>query len=197
MCVAPPSEDPAAQHYWYVHSVALHQNGSLAQFQSSAEANVDAASGTHVLVLTMTQGLKRETFSLRVHLECLGQDIVISQSTLTLVKGGSGGSGSGGSGSGGSGSGGSGSGGSGSGGSGSGSSGSGSGGSGAHCVVPRLVGKTLKAARHLLVLAHCRLGKVIVPKPRPNGALVVSATAPKAGARLPAGAKVNVTLRAP
>jgi len=187
MCVAPPSDDPAAQHYWYVHSVALHQDGSEAQYQSSAEANVDAASGTHVLVLTMTQGLKRETFSVRVLLECLGQETVISQSTLTLVRGGSGGSGSGGSGSGGSGS----------GGSGSGSSGSGSGGSGAHCVVPRLVGKTLKAARHLLVLAHCRLGKVIVPKPRPNGALVVSATAPKAGARLPAGAKVNVTLRAP
>jgi len=139
----------------------------------------------------MTQGLKRETFSVRVLLECLGQETVISQSTLTLVRGGSG---SGGSGSGGSGSGGSGSGGSGSGGSGSGSSGSG--GSGAHCVVPRLVGKTLMVARRLLALAHCRLGKVIVPKPAPNAALLVSATAPKAGVRLPVGAKVNVRLRA-
>jgi len=188
MCVAPPSDNPAAQHYWYVNSVALHQDGSQAKYQSSAEANVDDASGTHVLVLTMTQGLQRETFSVKVHLECLGQDIVISQSTLTLVRRGSGSGGSGSGGSGGSGSGGSGSG-------GSGSGGSGSGGSGAHCVVPKLAGTTLAAARKLLALAHCRLGKVIAPKLKPGVKLLVSASAPKAGARLPGGTKVNVKLR--
>jgi hypothetical protein len=177
VCVAPPSDNPAAQHFWYVNSVALHQDGSHANYQSSAEANVNDASGTHVLVLTMRAGLPRETFSVRVHLECLAQDIVISQSTLTLVRGSSG-SGSGGSGSGGSGSG-----------------GSGSGGSGAHCVVPKLAGKTLTAARKLLTLAHCRLGKVIAPKLKPGAKALVSASSPKAGTRLPRGAKVNVKLR--
>ena len=191
-CDALPSANPADQHYWDVESIALHQDGAQANYESTAEANVNDASGTHRLVLTMASRLRRETFSVRVHLECNGHDIVISQSRLTLVRGHLTGGGSSSGGGGGGGSGGSGSGG-GSGGSGSG--GSGSGGSSAHCVVPKLAGKTLRLARKLLARAHCRLGKVIAPKPRPGVKLLVKSSSPKAGTRLPMGAKVDIRLR--
>lgn len=107
---------------------------------------------------------------------------MIAQSTLTLVRGGSG-SGGDNSGGGSSGSG------------GSGSGGSGSAGNGAHCVVPKLAGKTLAAARKLLTAAHCTLGKVTAPKLSQGHKLLVSASSPKAGALLASGAKVNVKLR--
>jgi hypothetical protein len=61
-----------------------------------------------------------------------------------------------------------------------------------HCLVPRLGAKNLAAARKKLIGADCRLGKVHGKRSR--SALVVSQS-PQAGARLAAGAKVNVTLR--
>lgn len=95
-CPKTPSNNPAAQNYWDVESVALHQNGSQANYESTAEANVEGSSGTHVLVLTMGAGLQSETFSVVVHLVCKGQNMVISMSTLTLVRGTSTGSAGGG-----------------------------------------------------------------------------------------------------
>jgi hypothetical protein len=71
----------------------------------------------------------------------------------------------------------------------------GSGGSGARCVVPHIVGKTLVQAKKLLGRAHCALGKVTAPKVRTGAKFVVRSSSPKAGARLPSGAKVNVKLR--
>ena len=61
-----------------------------------------------------------------------------------------------------------------------------------HCLVPRLGAKPLAAARKKLAEADCRLGKVHGRRGR--SALVVSQS-PQTGARLAAGAKVNVTLR--
>jgi PASTA domain len=115
---------------------------------------------------------------------------------------GSGGSGKGGSGSGsgssGKGGSGSGSGGSGNGGSGSGSGGSGNGGSGSgsrsHCVVPKLVGKTLAASRKLLTHAHCALGTVTRPRVPSGRTSRVRSSSPRAGTRLPAGSKVDIKL---
>jgi hypothetical protein len=191
ICLTPPSDDdnPAVQHYWSVHAVALHEDGSQANYDSTAELNVDDASGTYYLVLTMAPGLHRETFSVRVSRICGGNSIVFAQSTLTLVRGSkhSGGGGSS------SGSGSSGSGSSGPGSSGSGSSGSGS--NGAHCVVPKLVGKTLAAARKLLAAAHCKLGKVTAPQASPGLTLLVTASSPKAGTLLVSGTRVDVKLR--
>ena len=57
------------------------------------------------------------------------------------------------------------------------------------CVVPKLTGKTLKAAKKALRKAHCGLGKVTGPK---TGK--VRHQSRKRGKSLPAGTKVNVTL---
>jgi PASTA domain len=59
------------------------------------------------------------------------------------------------------------------------------------CVVPKLKGKTLSAAKTALKAAHCALGKV-TPKGQTMG--TVKKQSPKAGKVLPAGSKVNVTL---
>lgn len=63
----------------------------------------------------------------------------------------------------------------------------------AHCVVPRLVGKTLKASRKKLKKAGCTLGKV---KGHRTKSARVKKQTPKPGAVLAAGAKVNVKLGA-
>jgi beta-lactam-binding protein with PASTA domain len=63
-------------------------------------------------------------------------------------------------------------------------------------VVPKLVGKTLAAARKLLAAAHCTLGKVTEPNGSSAPTLLVSASSPKAGTVLVSGAKVDVKLRA-
>jgi hypothetical protein len=65
------------------------------------------------------------------------------------------------------------------------------------CVVPKLKGKTLAAARKLLSKAHCALGKVTKPKVKKHHKqpkLVVSSTKPGAGAKLSNGAKVALKL---
>jgi CSLREA domain-containing protein len=60
------------------------------------------------------------------------------------------------------------------------------------CVVPKLKGKTVKAARRALVAANCRLGKV---KRSGRGRVGrIRAFKPKAGSELAAGARVNVTV---
>jgi hypothetical protein len=59
------------------------------------------------------------------------------------------------------------------------------------CVVPKLKGKTLKAAKKALKAADCRLGTVR-PKGQKTGK--VKKQSPKAGTVLPAGSKVKVTL---
>lgn len=62
----------------------------------------------------------------------------------------------------------------------------------AHCVVPNLVGKTLKASRKALKKADCALGKVRGSKAK---SARVKKQAPKPGTVRAAGAKVNVTLK--
>jgi PASTA domain len=63
------------------------------------------------------------------------------------------------------------------------------------CVVPKLVGKTLKAAKKKIKAASCKLGKVHKPKKRPKGKgrLVVKSSSPAAGAS-PADGKVDLRL---
>jgi hypothetical protein len=65
------------------------------------------------------------------------------------------------------------------------------------CVVPRLKGKSLAAARTLLSKSHCALGKVKRPHVRKGhklGKLVVGSESPQAGGKLSAGSKVAVVL---
>jgi hypothetical protein len=59
------------------------------------------------------------------------------------------------------------------------------------CVVPKLKGKTLKAARKALMNAHCSLGGVL-PKGQTTG--TAKHQSRKRGKILPAGTKVNITL---
>lgn len=69
------------------------------------------------------------------------------------------------------------------------------------CVVPKLVGKTLKQAKKALKAANCKLGKVTKPKPpkgkkgkkKPAPALVVKKSTPRRGA-IPANRKVDLKL---
>jgi hypothetical protein len=61
------------------------------------------------------------------------------------------------------------------------------------CVVPRLVGDSLTAARRALDKGHCRLGKVTRPRTH-RGALVVARQGARGGRKLARGAKVAVML---
>jgi hypothetical protein len=67
------------------------------------------------------------------------------------------------------------------------------------CVVPKLIGLTLKKAKKALAKAHCGVGKIakkknakIKGKKAKKG--VVVASSPKAGTKKPAGSKVALTL---
>ena len=60
------------------------------------------------------------------------------------------------------------------------------------CKVPKLKGKTLKAARKALKHAHCTLGKVKGPTSK---TAKVTKQKPKPGSVLKAGSKVNVTTK--
>jgi hypothetical protein len=62
------------------------------------------------------------------------------------------------------------------------------------CVVPRLAGDSLSAARRSLSRAHCSLGRVTSPHGA-HGALVVARQSVASGRTLIAGAKVALTLR--
>jgi PASTA domain-containing protein len=59
------------------------------------------------------------------------------------------------------------------------------------CVVPRLVGKSLKAARKSLAKARCRLGSVRRTRSKRRVGMIV-AQRPKPGTRLRVGGRVNV-----
>jgi hypothetical protein len=61
------------------------------------------------------------------------------------------------------------------------------------CVVPRLRGRSLKAARVALMRNGCRLGTVRRTRARAKRGTVV-AQRPRAGTRLRVGARVNLTL---
>jgi hypothetical protein len=61
------------------------------------------------------------------------------------------------------------------------------------CVVPKLKGKTLKAAKKALGKAGCKLGKT---KPKhPSSNFVVKSSSPRAGTAHSANAKVKLTLK--
>lgn len=62
------------------------------------------------------------------------------------------------------------------------------------CVVPKLKGKKLKAAKKKLRKAGCKLGKVKLRKGATNKTGKVVKQSRKAGKQLPPGTKVNVTL---
>jgi hypothetical protein len=63
--------------------------------------------------------------------------------------------------------------------------------SAARCTVPRLTGRSLRRARALAARAHCALRTP--GRPRSSG--IVRTQRPRAGAALPAGGRVTVTLR--
>jgi virginiamycin B lyase len=62
------------------------------------------------------------------------------------------------------------------------------------CVVPKVLGLKLAAAKTRLVKAHCRLGKVKRPRRAAAGRLRVTRQSPRAGTTKPAGTKVALTL---
>jgi PASTA domain len=68
------------------------------------------------------------------------------------------------------------------------------------CVVPNLKGRSLAAARTVLVRAHCKLGKVAKPRRpkhsrgKPAGPLVIVGQSPAAGSSEPSGTAVSVRL---
>jgi hypothetical protein len=64
------------------------------------------------------------------------------------------------------------------------------------CVVPRLKGDSVRAARRALAKDHCILGKVSEPRTH-RGALVVMTQSTKAGLKLANGAAVAVKLGPP
>jgi hypothetical protein len=61
------------------------------------------------------------------------------------------------------------------------------------CVVPRVQGRKMVAARKAIRRAHCRVGRVRKARSqRPSGRVI--AQTPRAGKRLPLGAKVNLVV---
>lgn len=68
------------------------------------------------------------------------------------------------------------------------------------CVVPRLIGRTLKDAKKALAKAHCGVGRISklrvkrTSKGKKVGAGSVIRQAPRPGIRKPAGSKVAITL---
>jgi uncharacterized delta-60 repeat protein len=63
------------------------------------------------------------------------------------------------------------------------------------CLVPRLRGKTLVAARRLLAAAHCKLGRVGPSRRASHVDYVVRTQERRPGTRLPHDAAINVELR--
>jgi trimeric autotransporter adhesin len=62
-----------------------------------------------------------------------------------------------------------------------------------HCVVPKLAGKTLSAARKALGRAHCAVGKITKKESRKRTGTVL-ASKPRAGTRLASGARVRLVV---
>lgn len=67
-------------------------------------------------------------------------------------------------------------------------------GSSTHCIVPKLKGKTLKAAKKALRGAHCSLGKVTKRHSSRKNRGHILGTNPGAGAKLASGAAVKLTV---
>ena len=65
----------------------------------------------------------------------------------------------------------------------------------AHCLVPSLSGKKLKAVKKKLKKADCKLGKVTKKEGATGKTGKVKKQSPKAGKSLPQGSKVAVTLK--
>jgi hypothetical protein len=64
----------------------------------------------------------------------------------------------------------------------------------ARCRVPKLRGITLRRAKRILRIAHCRLGSVTRKRAKPRLAGRVLSSRPRAGARRPAGTKVRLVI---
>lgn len=65
------------------------------------------------------------------------------------------------------------------------------------CKVPRLKGKSLRRARRALRAAHCKVGRVKLPRGARAGRLVVTRSKPRAGAVRADGTRVRLTLGRP
>jgi subtilisin family serine protease len=65
------------------------------------------------------------------------------------------------------------------------------------CKVPRLKGKSLRRAKRALRAAHCKVGRVKVPRGTRAGRLVVTKSKPRAGAVRADGTRVRLTLGRP
>jgi hypothetical protein len=61
------------------------------------------------------------------------------------------------------------------------------------CVVPKLAGKTLAAAKRALSRAHCGVGKITKKRSKAKHGRVI-AQSPKAGTKLPSGSKVKLVV---
>jgi hypothetical protein len=64
----------------------------------------------------------------------------------------------------------------------------------AKCIVPKVVGKTLKKARARIKKAHCRVGKITRRASTLKKKGLVLKQKPKPGKRLKPNAKVNLTV---
>jgi hypothetical protein len=75
---------------------AYHQDGSHANYQSTAESGVTSDARTQSLVLQVAPGLNSETFSITVTLSCYPYpDTLIGEQSVTVGGGGGGGGGGG------------------------------------------------------------------------------------------------------
>jgi hypothetical protein len=68
---------------------------------------------------------------------------------------------------------------------------------GAHCIVPRLIGKTVPAAKRALTKANCRLGRVKKPTRKRHKTLHVVKQSVAPHSKKPKGTKVNIILGYP
>lgn len=82
-----PNPSGGTSHYWYVASNAYHQDGTHANYVSTAETGVTSDAKTHGLVLEMAPGLQQETFRIEVTLTCYpAAPTVIGSDSLTLTR---------------------------------------------------------------------------------------------------------------
>jgi hypothetical protein len=95
-----PNSGGGAGHFWSVEINAYHQDGSHANYVSTAESGVTSDARTQSLILQPAPGLDRETFTVTVTLTCSpNPEMVIGQGAVAVGEGGgSGGGGGGGSG---------------------------------------------------------------------------------------------------
>src|SRR4051794_11440530 len=78
----------SSSQFWYVNTDALHEDGSHANHQSTAESGgVTSDSRTHSFILTMAPGLQRETFHITTKLTCdPNPETIIGESDVTLTR---------------------------------------------------------------------------------------------------------------